>query len=243
MRNKYLSYFRKAQANLLLMAVLTVVNIGLLLANATISFPFSAAFPQIAIMFGMELSEELGSTVMVIAAVMAIASVGLYFLCWALSKRYPGAMIGALVLFALDCASLIYFFELDTVVIDILFHIWVMVYLVFGVVAVVKLRHLPPEEMVAVEAVGMPAAPAQPVYTTQPMPENAAQPVAVQPAPVQPAVVPQPVSTAPAEAIPAVAPVPAVAAVPDTAAAPAPEAAPAADDGRLPADFPSSPNP
>ena len=89
MRSKYEAYYRKARANLLLMAVLTVVNMVLLLADASISFPFSAVFPQLAVVLGSEFTEVFGSTAMVIGAVMGVASVGLYFLCWALSKRHP----------------------------------------------------------------------------------------------------------------------------------------------------------
>ena len=253
MRNTYVANYRKARADLLLMAVLTTINMVLLLVNADYAFAFSATFPQIALAFGVGLAEEFGSAALVIGAVMGFASIGLYYLCWALSKQHPGAIIAALVLFSLDTVILLVILGL-TAWVDIVFHVAVLVYLIIGTVAVVKLRHLPPEE--AVPGAAMPAAAVtQPYTTVQPAPMPAAQqPYAAQPAPVpaaqqpyaaQPAPVPtaqqpsyvtqpipvagaQPVYTAP-EAPAAVPPVPAAGAAP---------AVP--DDGRLPADFPSA---
>ena len=252
MRNTYVANYRKARADLLLMAVLTTINMVLLLVNADYAFAFSATFPQIALAFGVGLAEEFGSAALVIGAVMGFASIGLYYLCWALSKQHPGAIIAALVLFSLDTVILLVTLGL-TAWVDIVFHVAVLVYLIIGTVAVVKLRHLPPEE--AVPGAAMPAAAVpQPYTTVQPAPvPTVQQPYAAQPAPMsaaqqpyaaQPAPVPavqqpyaaqpmpvggaQPVYTAP-EAPAAVSPVPAAGAAP---------AVP--DDGRLPADFPSA---
>ncbi len=225
MRNTYVANYRKARADLLLMAVLTTINMVLLLVNADYAFAFSATFPQIALAFGVGLAEEFGSAALVIGAVMGFASIGLYYLCWALSKQHPGAIIAALVLFSLDTVILLVTLGL-TAWVDIVFHVAVLVYLIIGTVAVVKLRHLPPEE--AVPGAAMPAAAVpQPYTTVQPAPMPAAQQPSyvTQPMPVAGA---QPVYTAP-EAPAAVPPVPAAGAAP---------AVP--DDGRLPADFPSA---
>ena len=154
MRNTYVANYRKARADLLLVAVLTTVNMVLLLVNADYAFAFSATFPQIALAFGVGLAEEFGSAALVIGAVMGFASIGLYYLCWALSKQHPGAIIAALVLFSLDTVILLVTLGL-TAWVDIVFHVAVLVYLIIGTVAVVKLRHLPPEE--AVPGAAMPA--------------------------------------------------------------------------------------
>lgn len=254
MRNTYIANYRKARADLLLMAVLTTVNMVLLLVNADYAFAFSATFPQLSVALGLQLAEEFGTAALVIGAVMGFASIGLYFLCWALSRRHPGAIIAALVLFSLDTVLMFWFFELEAAWIDIIFHVAVLVYLIIGTVAVVKLRHLPPEE--AVPGAAMPAAAVPQPYTTvqqpyavQPAPvPTVQQPYAPQPAPV-PAVqqpyAPQPVS---APTVPQSMPVSgaqpvytapeAPAAVPTVPAAGAAPAVP--DDGRLPANFPSA---
>ena len=196
----------------------------------------------------MGLAEEFGSAALVIGAVMGFASIGLYYLCWALSKQHPGAIIAALVLFSLDTVILLVTLGL-TAWVDIVFHVAVLVYLIIGTVAVVKLRHLPPEE--AVPGAAMPAAAVpQPYTTVQPAPMPAAQqPYAAQPAPVptvqqpvpapvvpQPSYVTQPMPVAGAQPVYTAPEAPA--AVPPVPAAGAAPAVP--DDGHLPADFPSA---
>ncbi len=246
MRNTYVANYRKARADLLLMAVLTTINMVLLMVDAKYAFAFSATFPQLSVALGLELAEEFGSAALVIGAVMGFASIGLYYLCWALSKRHPGAIIAALVLFSLDTVLMFWFFELDSAWIDIVFHVAVLVYLIIGTVAVVKLRHLPPEE--AVPGAAMPAAAvpqpytaAQQPYAAQPAPAPVAQqPYAAQPAPApvvpQPSYVTQPMPVAGAQPVYTAPEAPA--AVPPVPAAGTAPAVP--DDGRLPADFPSA---
>ena len=204
MRNTYVANYRKARADLLLMAVLTTINMVLLLVNADYAFAFSATFPQIALAFGVGLAEEFGSAALVIGAVMGFASIGLYYLCWALSKQHPGAIIAALVLFSLDTVILLVTLGL-TAWVDIVFHVAVLVYLIIGTVAVVKLRHLPPEE--AVPGAAMPAAAVPQPYTAAQQPyaaQPAPAPVAQQPYAAQPA--PAPVAQQPYAAQPAPAP-------------------------------------
>ena len=205
MRNTYVANYRKARADLLLMAVLTTINMVLLMVDAKYAFAFSATFPQLSVALGLELAEEFGSAALVIGAVMGFASIGLYYLCWALSKRHPGAIIAALVLFSLDTVLMFWFFELDSAWIDIVFHVAVLVYLIIGTVAVVKLRHLPPEE--AVPGAAMPAAAVPQPYTAAQQPyaaQPAPAPVAQQPYAAQPA--PAPVAQQPYAAQPAPAP-------------------------------------
>lgn len=230
MRSQYESNFNKARANLLMMAVLSLVNVILILTNANLSFPFSATFPQIATAFGQGLAEAgLGTPALVAGIVVALISIGLYVLCWFLCKKYRGAMVAALILFVLDCLCLIpYLLESPgSMLIDVLFHAWVMYYLIIGVVAYAKLRRLPPEEPLYTPypdgamptPVEYPAASAAPVVPVEPAPVVEDAPVA-EDTPVT--------ETAPAEP----APVAPVAEAPET---------PAAEEGRLPADFPVNP--
>ena len=260
MRNTYVANYRKARADLLLMAVLTTINMVLLMVDAKYAFAFSATFPQLSVALGLELAEEFGSAALVIGAVMGFASIGLYYLCWALSKRHPGAIIAALVLFSLDTVLMFWFFELDGAWIDIVFHVAVLVYLIIGTVAVVKLRHLPPEEAVPgavmpAAAVPQPYTTAQQPYAAQPAPAPVAQqPYAAQPAPAPAAQQPYAAQPAPAPVVPqpsyVTQPMPVAGAQPVYTAPEAPVAVPPVpaagtapavpDDGRLPADFPSA---
>lgn len=76
MRNTYVANYRKARADLLLMAVLTTINMVLLMVDAKYAFAFSATFPQLSVALGLELAEEFGSAALVIGAVMGFASIG-----------------------------------------------------------------------------------------------------------------------------------------------------------------------
>ena len=153
-RQKYLSYLAQARANLILMVVLTAVNLVLYLAEATVSFPFSAFLPQLALAWG-DLYRLLYADTLLYAAGIAAALflLAAYVLCWLLAKQRPGAIIAALVLFAADTAVMAYYgvqsFEVSYAI-DFLFHAWVLFYLVRGVIAFVQLPKLPPENLAAV---------------------------------------------------------------------------------------------
>ena len=166
------------------MAVLTVVNVVLLIADAGISFPFSAFAPQLFYGVGQAAAaDENGAAVfLAVGVVLAAAAVGIYFLCWALSKKHAGAMTAALILFALDSLLLAVFVALAfevALLIDVAFHAWVLYYLISAVAAFAKLKALPPEE----------------VLPEGQLPENPAYPQAAfpaQPADEAPAQVPPP---------------------------------------------------
>lgn len=233
MRGQYELNFQRARSNLLMMAVLTLVNVILTLANASISFTFSAFFPLLATVYGQAYQKMVGdSTFMIVALILAGVSIGLYILCWWLSKKHPGAMIAALVLFSLDCLILIPYMlwsgEIVSYLIDIVFHAWVMYYLVLGVVAFAKLRKMPPEETYA---------PYADDNTEMPQPYTPPHPVesTVEPTDEMPTEAPaEPVSAEPAPIAPNVPEVPPVTAEPAISTTPT-------DEGRLPEDFPSQP--
>ena len=138
----------RGRSNLLLMLALTLVNMVLLAVNADISFPFSAFFPQAALLFGGAVAEELGENLfLIIGIALGVAALMLYLLCWLLSKKHPGWLTAACILFILDTLVLAWFcvqgFSASFIV-DILFHAWVLYYLVRGMIGVVRLRRLPP---------------------------------------------------------------------------------------------------
>ena len=187
LRAKYEAQYVRARGNLLAMLLLTLANVVLMIAEAQVSFLFSAILPQVAVTYGWYLDAWLGgSTYTWIAYAISVLIIGIFALSYFLSKKHRGWMTAALVLFSVDCLVLVYWIYLGFMVEDILdiaFHVWVLYYLISGVVAAAKLKKLPP---VPVGGASVPPAPG--LYT--------------QPAPVQQPVQQQPQQTAEAECQP-----------------------------------------
>ena len=79
-----------------------------------------------------------------VAAVLTL----LYLLAWLCSKKqWVGWLIFALVFFVLDTVGMLLSIVIATdMIIDILFHAWVIYYLILGIHAHFKLKKLPPDE-------------------------------------------------------------------------------------------------
>ena len=155
--------FKTARSNLLLVVLFTVINIILLVTQSNTYFLFSAYIPYAAVTIGMMLCgmfpaeyygedlsgvEFFGPAVFAIFAGIALVIVALYLLSWFLSKKNKmGWLIFALVIFVIDTLGMfaIEGFVLDSIV-DILFHVWVIVSLSMGISACAKLKKLPEEE-------------------------------------------------------------------------------------------------
>ena len=161
LQNKYLS----ARTNLLAIIVFTVINSVLLFIDSSSYFLFSLYVPYILVFMGLlftgrlpelsnmdefaefEILPDIALTVMVaLAAVIVI----LYLLSWIFSKKNRvGWLIFALVLFCIDTALMFLMqgISVDTII-DVIFHVWVIVSLANGIRAHNKLQTLPPEEAV-----------------------------------------------------------------------------------------------
>ena len=149
-REKEEQKYQAARSNLLLMLAFTAINVVLTIANSGYYFLFSASVPfffaQLAVAGWGYDTALLVESVVILVAVMA-----LYLVSYLLSKKRPGWMIVALVLFALDTAFLTIelvlwqYFDL----LEVLFHIWILYYLIRGVSAIGKLKQMPPEEVPA----------------------------------------------------------------------------------------------
>lgn len=160
--------FRNSRANLLLVVLFTAINIILLITNSDVYFLFSACIPYILVGAGMyaggkyppeyyegdletlQAAVPAAFTVMLVIAVMIVL---LYLLSWIFSKKNrTGWLIFALIIFALDTVGMLFLvgIELENIV-DIAFHIWVIISLVMGVIACRKLKKLPPEEPMVTE--------------------------------------------------------------------------------------------
>ncbi|MEA4832581.1 MAG: hypothetical protein VB118_08200 [Oscillospiraceae bacterium] len=149
--SRYASIYVKARGSLLTMLILTIINVILIYTDASISFPFSASFPQIAVVVGNQLAFQSGNNAWIyFAAALTIISIVPYFICWYLSKSPNISMLVALIFFCVDTIFLIFlaFLAFDTyLIMDFAFHGWVIYSLAIGVSAAFKFKKLPPEQL------------------------------------------------------------------------------------------------
>lgn len=160
--------FKNSRYNLLLVVAFTLVNIVLLITDTDTFFLFSAYIPYGVIDLGMlvcgkypadfyqqnAIAETLDPSAFIGFIIIAAIIVLLYLACWFFSKKVKtGWLVFALIIFAIDTIALIYVFgfESDNIV-DIIFHVWVIVSLIMGISAGSKLKKLPPEEEETQEA-------------------------------------------------------------------------------------------
>ena len=141
-RQKYAT----ARVNLLLLVAFTLLNIIMLVVGSDYFLMFSATVPYFAVLLGM-----IDETGMMLIPCVAIAVIGLisYFLCWLLSKKNYGWMVAALVLFVVDTLALVGVYILVgdfSGIMDLLFHAWVLYYLLVGVTYGKQLQNMPEEE-------------------------------------------------------------------------------------------------
>lgn len=158
-----LNQYNAARSNLLLVVGFTLFNIILLVTNSNTYFLFSAYIPYIFGDFGMYLCGKYpaeyygadmadlkfaGNGVFALFIGLAVVFIALYFLCWIFSKKQRvGWMIAALVLFIADTIILLLIGGISVdLMMDYVFHVWVIVSLSRGVVAYFKYKKLPPEE-------------------------------------------------------------------------------------------------
>ena len=157
LENKYSS----ARYNLLIVAIFTLINVITVSFGGDSYFLVSAAVPYYIAFIGALMTgrlpavyyedsgftEFLEPTFLVICAVIAVVLVALYLVFWFFSKKKPGMLIASLVFFALDTVFMlvIYGIAID-MIIDLLFHAWVIISLASGVRAYYKLKALPPDE-------------------------------------------------------------------------------------------------
>ena len=144
---------KTANYNILIVAACTAVNVLLYIINSNTSFLFAAFSPTLALDFGYVWSEESGNGAYYIASiVLAVLIVLFYAALFLIGRKKPGAIIAALVAFAIDTAILLFcvfvLIEKEYIpdyLLDIAFHAWVMFYCISGTAAYCKLRKLPAE--------------------------------------------------------------------------------------------------
>lgn len=168
-REKLQTKFNNARGNLLAAVAFTVINIVLLFVDASSYFLFSIFVPYFITLMAMMVTGKLpaefyteewagyeffDTSVFVVVLVIAIVILGLYLLCWFLSKKNKvGWLVFALVIFCIDTLLMLYFQGISESIMDIIFHVWVIVSLTSGIIAYNKLKKLPEEEIVEIAEV------------------------------------------------------------------------------------------
>lgn len=160
LENKYSS----ARANLLIVVAFTLINIVLAFTDSSSYFLFSLFIPYMLVLLGamltgnlpgaytaaeLEIIEFLPNAVFIIMAIVAAAFLAVFVVSWVVTKKKPaiGWLIASLVLASIDTGIFVLFggISLDTLI-DLAFHVWVIVSLAGGISAHKKLKALPPEE-------------------------------------------------------------------------------------------------
>lgn len=159
---KLTARYNSARHNILLVIAFTLINCVLLFAGGSSYFLFSAAVPYYMTLFGLLYTGRMPAewyegvegfvpdpdSVLYIYVAIAVVIVGIYALLWFLSKkRGYGWLVAALVFFVVDTFAMFYFsgFTADMIM-DFVFHIWVLVSLCSGVIAAINLKKLPEEK-------------------------------------------------------------------------------------------------
>ena len=126
--------YQATRSNLLIVAVLSLVNVVFFLFSVERVFLFSATIPYYAVVFGFSSGIPMLKAT---SLVFSLATVALYVLFWFYSKRNYRWMIAALALFSLDTAALfvLMFSPRGTWLwSDVLFHGLILFYLILGIV-------------------------------------------------------------------------------------------------------------
>ncbi len=153
--------YNSASYNLYLIVAFTAINLVLVLTNANSYFLFSAMIPYYISLMAMSLCgklpeeyydpmyeyEFLDDSFLTAAIIIAVIITAAYLLCAVFSRKHRvGWLIAALVLFSIDTVSMFVMFDLSAdMILDILFHVWVLYYLIVGIIAHYKLKKLPAE--------------------------------------------------------------------------------------------------
>ncbi|MBR6531802.1 MAG: hypothetical protein IKT61_04810 [Clostridia bacterium] len=155
--------YKSSILNILLVLGFTTVNVVLLLLNSNTYFLFSAFLPYLAVDYGMYFCglypEEyyygdevfLNKSFLFFMVAVAAIMLAIYLISWICArKKKVGWLIAAFVFFAIDTAAMLVLTEIGTdSIIDIVFHVWVLISMGMGIHAFYKMKKLPEEEPVA----------------------------------------------------------------------------------------------
>jgi hypothetical protein len=146
-KSALLSCIATARLNLLVIAVLTAINIALLVTGGNFYFLFSAALPTFAVDVALMLGG--GSDVMTVALLIAALVVAYFVVAWFFSANGGlGWMVATLTVLACDTIALIVLYEIDaTLMMDLFFHVYMVVMQVIALVATCRIKRIQAEEL------------------------------------------------------------------------------------------------
>lgn len=159
LQNKYNS----SRNNLLLVVIFSIINVFICVFGGETYFLFSAIVPYyiafVGAMFcgrfsdefytsiGLDKSELWNESFLAVFVAIAIIIIAVYLILFIFSKKKVGFLIAAMVCFIIDTIALFYLFGIAAdMIVDYIFHAWVMVSLIIGIRAHYKLQDLPAEE-------------------------------------------------------------------------------------------------
>ena len=145
--------YSSSRANLWLVVITSFINL-FTVAFANSYFLFSPSMPTLFVELTLLEAGEAGTefSALVVPFVLGVVMTLPYLLCAIFAKKHVGWMIAALVFFSVDCCYLLFMYELTAVIIDIVFHAWIMFYLITGVINGFKLKNMPEEPIPAPDA-------------------------------------------------------------------------------------------
>lgn len=141
---------KSARTNLLVAVLFTALNVVMLLTGSNRYFLFSTTIPYYLTFFGYMFDHFMVSTYTLTGLTMAVVPVAVWLLCWYLSKKDSRWLMAATVLFGVDTLAMallvLWSGDVSASLLEILFHVWVMICLVRGVRAAGKLKSCPSHE-------------------------------------------------------------------------------------------------
>lgn len=153
--------FNSARSSLLIVIAFTLINIALIFTESNTYFLFSLFVPYLLAVNGALYTGRVpgfyvpaaymwSDAAFYIALAVAAVCILLFVLCWIFSKKNKvGWLIAALVFSIIDTAlGLLYYGVSTDIIIDIVFHAWLIFSLISGISAYNKLKALPEEEEV-----------------------------------------------------------------------------------------------
>lgn len=147
--------FKSARSNLMLVIVLTTISVFLAAMGSNFVFFFSAPFPLYVFHIASVFYGGLTTAGVVVSVVIAIIAIGVYFLCWWLSKKFRVFILIALIFFSIEVfvnalfmLSVLFsgYFDIGSIV-GMAFHGWILYCLIGGTIAWAKLSGATPEEI------------------------------------------------------------------------------------------------
>lgn len=149
--------YHVGRINILILAAFTLINIVMLAAGNYTYFLFSAAVPYLLVDYGMfftgrypqeyydGLEGELdffNDSFFYVTLAISFVIILFYVVCFLLSKRHVGWLIAAFAAFILDTAMMFLFYDLASSIVDIIFHVYVIVYFALAIAGYFKLKTL-----------------------------------------------------------------------------------------------------